>query len=412
MADFKTLDDLDVKGKRVILRADLNVPMKDGKVSDTTRLDRLAPTFAELAKRGAKVIAISHFGRPMGRRVPELSLEPLAEPLSRALGGRWVVFAHDCIGPEAEKAVAELKEGEVALLENLRFHPGEEANDPEFARRLAALGDLYVDDAFSCAHRNHASVATLPRLLPAAAGRLMAAELEALGHVLEHPKRPVAALIGGSKVSSKLELLGNLLRQVDLLMIGGGMANTFLAAKGYEIGKSLCEHDLLDEARDIMKRADALRGAEIMLPSDVTVAPALKPGVEARVVAADKVPRDQMILDIGPATAEALAKRLEGCHTLLWNGPLGAFEVPPFDAGTTRIARAVAALTKTGRMLSVAGGGDTAAALAQAGVAENFSYVSTAGGAFLEWLEGKELPGVAALKASAAPARRPAASGS
>jgi phosphoglycerate kinase len=408
MGGFKTLDDLDVKGKRVILRADLNLPMKDGKVTDTTRLDRLVPTFNELAQRGAKIIAISHFGRPHGKRVPEMSLEPLVKPLSRALGGRWVVFAHDCTGPEAQKAVAELKEGEVALLENLRFDPGEEANDLGFARRLAALGDLYVDDAFACAHRNHASLATLPHLLPSAAGRLMAAELDALGQVLEHPERPVAALIGGGKVSSKLDLLDNLVRQVDFLFIGGGMANTFLAAEGYEIGRSLSEPDLVEQARGILARARARSGFEIMLPSDVVIAPSLAAPSEARVVPADKVPADQMILDIGPASVEALSKRLETCRTLLWNGPLGAFETRPFDAGTMAIARRVAALSKAGRMRSVGGGGDTAAALSEAGVAEDFSYISTAGGAFLEWLEGKALPGVEALKTAAAPAPKKA----
>jgi phosphoglycerate kinase len=416
MAGIKTLDDLDVRGKRVIVRADLNVPMTHGKVTDSTRIDRLAPTFADLAKRGAKVIVISHFGRPKGRRLPAFSLEPLAEPLRNALGGRWVVFAHDCVGPEAQAAVAGLKEGEVALLENLRFEPGEEKNDAEFARRLAALGDIYVDDALSCAHRAHASIVALAHLLPAAAGRLMTAELAALDE-LENPKRPVAALVGGSKVSSKLELLGNLLRHVDLLFIGGAMANTFFAAEGHEIGKSVYEPDLLGEARDILQRAAARPEMTLMLASDVVIARALQPGVATRVVPVDAVPPDEMICDIGPRTAEALDKRLESCRTLVWNGPLGAFEVPPFDAGTSSVARAAAALTKAGRMRSVAGGGDTVAALGHAGVAQDFSYILTAGGAFLEWLAGKELPGITALKtapgapqSAVAGAKKPAAS--
>jgi phosphoglycerate kinase len=400
MAGFRTLDDLDVRGKRVLVRADLNVPMKDGTVTDTTRLDRLAPTFAELAKRGARVIVLSHFGRPKGKRVAEMSLAPIAAPLGKALGGRSIAFARDCVGPEARAVAARLADGEVALLENLRFEPGEEANDKAFAEKLAALGELYVDDAFSCAHRAHASVEALAHLLPAAAGRLMEAELKALGRALEHPARPLAAIVGGAKVSTKLELLGNLIQKVDLLIIGGGMANTFLAAQGREVGASLCERELLEVARDILARAQR-RKAAILLPDDAVVAAKLAPGAASETVPIQAVPADKMILDIGPKTAEALARRLAGCRTLVWNGPVGAFETPPFDAGTTRLAREAAALTEAGKLVSVAGGGDTVAALAHAGVVEAFSYVSTAGGAFLEWLEGKALPGVVALEAAA-----------
>ena len=397
MAEFRTLDDLDVRGKRVLVRADLNVPMKDGRVADATRLERLRPTLEEVIRRGGRVILLSHRGRPKGKPSPELSLEPLVEPLAQVLGGRRPRFARDCVGPEARALALKLADGDVALLENLRFEPGEEANDREFAKKLAALGELYVDDAFSCAHRAHASVEALAHLLPAAAGRLMEAELTALGHALERPARPVAALIGGAKVSTKLAVLHHLLDKVDVLIIGGGMANTFLAAQGRGVGRSLCEPELVATARAILARA-AERKRAILLPSDVVVASTLAAGTATRTVALDAVPADQMILDIGPETAEALAKRLEACRTLVWNGPLGAFETPPFDAGTTRVAKAAAALTRAGRLLTVAGGGDTVAALAHAGVVDSFTYVSTAGGAFLEWLEGKELPGVAALK--------------
>lgn len=399
MAAFRTLDDLDVRGKRVLLRADLNVPMKDGKVTDAMRLDRLAPTIDELAEKGARVVVLSHFGRPKGKPSPQFSLAPLVAPLSSALGGRKVLFARDSAGPEAKAAVAKLRDGEIALLENLRFDPGEEANDLAFAKKLAALGDIYIDDAFSCAHRAHASVEALARLLPAAAGRLMAAELDALGRALDRPARPLAALVGGAKVSTKLALLDNLVRKVDALIIGGGMANTFLAAKGIEVGKSLCERDLAETARGILDAA-ASRKTAILLPSDAVVAAKFEAGTPSRVVEIGNVPQDGMILDLGPKTAETLAKLLESCRTLVWNGPLGAFEIPPFDAATNRVARRAAALTKAGTLLTVAGGGDTAAALAHAGVIEAFSYVSTAGGAFLEWLEGKKLPGVAALEAA------------
>ena len=393
---FKTLDDLDLAGRRVLLRADLNVPVRDGRVTDTTRIDRLVPTIAELCEKGARVALLSHFGRPKGKVVPEMSLEPLVGPLRAALGGRTVVFAKDCIGPQAEAAVAQLEAGGVALLENLRFHPGEEANDVAFAAELGKLGDLFVNDAFSAAHRAHASVEALARLLPAAAGRLMQAELEHLRQSLENPERPVAALVGGAKVSTKLDLLGNLVGRVDLLIIGGGMANTFLAALGIAVGKSLCEHEMAETAREIVEKAKAA-GCDIVLPTDARVAETLAPGQAERIVSIKAVPADLMILDVGPASAEHLVRRLGECRTLVWNGPLGCFETPPFDEGTRVVARAAAELTRAGKLLSVAGGGDTVAALAQAGVVDSFSYVSTAGGAFLEWLEGKTLPGVAAL---------------
>jgi phosphoglycerate kinase len=396
MAAFRTIDDIEPRGRRVLLRGDLNVPMAAGKVSDATRLTRLAPTIRELAERGARVVVLSHFGRPKGKPDPAFSLAPLAAPLAAAIG-RPVAFAADCVGPLAERVVAALGEGEVALLENLRFHPEEEANDPAFAARLAALGDLYVNDAFSAAHRAHASTEALARLLPAAAGRLMQAELEALGQALETPQHPVAALIGGAKVSTKLDLLRFIIAKVDLLAIGGAMANTLLFAQGIAIGKSLAERDMAETARDLIARAAAARST-LLLPQDAVVADALQANAAARVVPIDRVPPAAMILDIGPATVAAIGERLGECRTLLWNGPFGAFETPPFAAGTTALARRVAALTAEGKLLSVAGGGDTVAALAQAGVADRLSYVSTAGGAFLEWLEGRELPGVAALR--------------
>ena len=395
MPRFKTLDDLQMTGKRVLVRADLNVPMKDGRVTDTTRIDRLAPTLTELAGKGARVVVLSHFGRPKGGPDEANSLKHLVAPLSKALG-RQVAFASDCIGPDAEKIVAGLKDGDIALLENLRFHKGEEANDADFADALAKLGDLYVDDAFSAAHRAHASIDALAKRRPAAAGRLMQAELEALSKGLENPQRPLAAIVGGAKVSTKLDLLGNLVGKVDVLAIGGGMANTFLAAKGVAIGRSLAERDMAETAREIMKKAEA-RNCRIVLPVDAVVAAELKDGVATMTVAIEAVPADRMILDVGPKSAEALAKLLAECRTLVWNGPLGAFETKPFDAATARVARAAADLTQAGRLNSVGGGGDTAAALAAAGVEDRFSYVSTAGGAFLEWLEGKTLPGVAAL---------------
>ncbi len=398
MAGFRTLDDLDPAGRRVLVRVDFNVPMNDGRVTDATRIERALPTIRTLAERGAKVILLSHFGRPKGERRPELSLAPVAAALEAALGAP-VAFAADCIGAPAEAAVADLPEGGVLLLENLRFHAGEEANDETFAAALAALGDLYVDDAFSAAHRAHASVEALARRLPAAAGRLMQAELEHLAEALEDPKRPLAALVGGAKISTKLQLLGNLVERADLLIIGGGMANTFLAAAGVDVGRSLCEHDMADTAREIMAKAQA-QACDIVLPTDALVATALEPGTASETVSVKAVTAGQMILDVGPATAEHLARRLEDCRSLVWNGPLGCFEVPPFDQGTNAVARAAARLTGEGRLLSVAGGGDTVAALAHAGVLEDFTYVSTAGGAFLEWLEGRTLPGVAALEAN------------
>jgi phosphoglycerate kinase len=392
---FRTLDDIDPEGKRVLVRADLNVPMKDGQVSDASRIERLAPTIRELVERGAQVVIMSHFGRPKGAPDPALSLRPLVEPVTRALG-RPVAFAEDCVGPAAERVVARLGPGDVALLENLRFHAEEEANDPGFARRLAALGDLYVNDAFSAAHRAHASTEGVARLLPAAAGRLMQAELEALGKALEAPKRPVAALIGGAKVSTKLDLLTFIIGKVDVLIIGGAMANTLLFAQGVAVGKSLCERDMAETARHIIAKAkDA--GCALLLPVDAVVAHEFKAGAESETVTIDRVPEDATILDIGPKTVQAIADRLRDCRTLLWNGPLGAFETPPFDAGTTAVARGVSQLTKAGTLLSIVGGGDTVAALAHAGVIDDLSYVSTAGGAFLEWLEGRALPGVAAL---------------
>ncbi len=389
---IRVLDGLAVAGKRVLLRADLNVPMHDGLLADLPRLERLTPTIRELADKGAKVIVCSHFGRPKGKRDLALSLAPVAAALAGVLG-RKVTFAPDCIGDAAERAVAALPAGGVLVLENTRFHPEEEANDPAFAAALAKLADLYVNDAFSAAHRAHASTEGVAHRLPAYAGRLMQAELQALDSALGNPVRPVAAVVGGAKVSTKLDLLGNLIGRVDALVIGGAMANTFLAAQGLPVGLSLQEPELHATARDILGRA----GAALLLPSDVVVAPALAAGVATRVVPVAAVGAADLILDIGPASVAALQARLADWGTLIWNGPLGAFETPPFDAGTTALARAVAEATAAGRLRSVAGGGDTVSALHAAGVAERFSYVSTAGGAFLEWMEGRTLPGVAAL---------------
>jgi phosphoglycerate kinase len=394
---FKTLDDMDLDGKRVLVRGDLNVPVADGNVTDATRIERLAPTLLELSRNGAKVIVMSHFGRPKGKVMPEMSLGPVVPALSAALGGKAVAFASDCIGPDAAAVVDCLAPGAVALLENLRFHPGEEANDAGFAGELAKLGDIYVNDAFSAAHRAHASTEAIAGLLPAAAGRAMQAELEALTSALEKPTHPVIALVGGAKVSSKLDVLGNLVARVDAIIIGGGMANTFLRARGVEVGASLCEHDLADTVREIEAKAKTA-GCEILLPVDGVVAAKFEAGAPARTVAIDAVPSDMMILDVGPDSVAELNARLADCRTLLWNGPLGAFEISPFDAGTVAVAREAGHLTRAGNMVSVAGGGDTVAALNHAGVAGEFSYVSTAGGAFLEWLEGKVLPGVAALE--------------
>ena len=400
MNDYLTLDHADVAGKTVIVRADLNVPSKDREVTDTTRIDRLAPTLAELARDGAKVVVISHFGRPKVAFDPAASLEHVVQHLSRVLG-LPVRFAADCVGDEVERAVAALQPGDILLLENLRFHEGEEANDPAFAQRLAKLGDLYVNDAFSAAHRAHASVSGLPELLPAYAGRLMEAELNALAKALELPERPLIALVGGSKISTKLDLIGNLLGKVDKLILGGGMANTFLAANGIDVGASLCEHDMLDQTREVMRRAEAT-GCKILLPVDVVVAEKLDAGAVCQTVPVMAVSGPQKIFDIGPETIAILEHEISECRTIVWNGPLGVFEVPPFDHGTNEIADIVARRTEAGQLLSVAGGGDTTAALAQAGVENRFSYVSSAGGAFLEWLEGKTLPGVAALKAAKA----------
>jgi phosphoglycerate kinase len=391
---FRTLDDLDAKGKRVVVRSDLNVPAKDGKVTDTTRIDRSAATIRELADKGARVIILTHFGRPKGRE-EKYSQKLLLEPLIAAIG-RPVAWADDVIGPDAVQAVNALKDGDVLLMENVRFHPEEEKNDPVFARALADLGDAYVNDAFSTAHRAHASTEAIARLLPSYAGRLMQGELEALGKALEHPEKPVAAVVGGAKVSTKLDLLGNLVARVDYLIIGGGMANTFLYAQGVQVGKSLCEKELADTARSIIEKAKAAH-CHIVLPVDVVVATEFAENAPNKVVPVNAVPEDSMILDAGPASIESIIDRLNGCKTLVWNGPLGAFEIAPFDKATNAVAQAAAQRTVQGKLLTVAGGGDTVSALAKAGVEDKFSYVSTAGGAFLEWLEGKTLPGVAAL---------------
>ena len=393
---FATLDQVDVAGKRVLVRVDLNVPMKDGRVTDDLRISRILPTLHELARKGARVAVLSHFGRPDGKRVADMSLQPVAQVLATALG-QPVAFADDCVGATAEQAVAALKPGGMVVLENTRFHPGEEKNDPDLARRMAVLGDIYVNDAFSCAHRAHVTTEALAHLLPAYAGRNMEVELKHLNAGLEAPEHPVAAVVGGAKVSTKLELLGNLLGKVDRLIIGGGMANTFLYARGFEVGKSLAERDLAATARDILAKS-AIGRCQVILPEDVVVAREFKAGIASKVVPADRVPADHMILDIGPLTAARIGTMLADCKTLVWNGPMGAFETPPFDAGTVTVARTAAGLTAAGKLLSVAGGGDTVAALRHAGVAEEFSYVSTAGGAFLEWLEGKDLPGVTALR--------------
>ncbi len=394
---FKTLEDLDVRGKRVLVRVDFNVPVRDGKITDTTRIDRALATLNELAGNGAKVIILSHFGRPKGQVVPDMSLRPVAEALSEILG-KPVGFAGDCIGDAAASAIADTPEGGMVVLENVRFHVGEEKNDPEFAKALAANGDAFVSDAFSAAHRAHASTEGIAHLLPSAAGRLMQTELEALSAALETPAHPVIAVVGGAKVSSKMAVLGHLTQKVDQIVIGGGMANTFLYAGGMGIGKSLCEKEMADDARAIIETA-AAHGCEILLPSDAVVAAAFEEGAASKTVGLNDVPDDMMILDIGPASIDDLKSRLQSAKTVLWNGPLGGFEVKPFDAGTNAVAQEVAALTSKGQLLSVAGGGDTVSALANAGAADDFSYVSAAGGAFLEWIEGKTLPGVAVILA-------------
>ena len=397
MPAFKTLDDIgDVRGKRVLVRADLNVPMQDGKVSDDTRLRAAMPTIAELADKGAKVLVLSHFGRPKGIDA-SLSLRPIAAALGSVLG-RPVTFIADCQGGEARAEVAKLADGAVAVLENTRFHAGEEKNDPALVGSMATLGDLYVNDAFSAAHRAHASTEGLAHKLPAFAGRSMQAELEALEKALGNPERPVAAVVGGAKVSTKLDVLNNLVRQVQHLIIGGGMANTFLAARGINTAKSLCEHELRDQALAVLDAAER-GGCTVHLPYDVVVAKEFKANAANRVVNVHDVAPDEMILDVGPAAVEALGDALKTCRTLVWNGPLGAFEIEPFDKATAALARTAAALTEGGQLVSVAGGGDTVAALNHAGVADRFTFVSTAGGAFLEWMEGKPLPGVEALEA-------------
>jgi phosphoglycerate kinase len=392
---FRTLDNLDVAGKRVLVRADLNVPVHDGKISDLTRIERLSPTIRELSAKGAKVIVCSHFDRPKGKRVPSMSLAPMAAALEKVLGKR-VRFVEDCVGTAAEQAVELLFPGDVLVLENTRFHAGEESNDPVFAAALARLADIFVNDAFSTAHRAHASTEAVAHLLPAYAGRLMQAELEALDAALGNPARPVAAIVGGAKVSTKLELLGNLVGNVDVLIIGGAMANTFLSAQGKDVGKSLQEAEMHATALDILAKAQAA-GCRIVLPTDAVVAREFKPNPPTETVSVDAIPPGTMILDVGPASVAALIQLLPSLKTLVWNGPLGAFETPPFDAGTVALAQAVAAATRNAGLRSVAGGGDTVSALHQAGVTDQLSYVSSAGGAFLEWLEGKTLPGVAAL---------------
>ena len=388
---WKTLDDMDLQGKRVLVRVDINVPVEDGRVTDTTRIDRIVPTVKDIQAKGGKPILLAHFDRPKGKVVPEMSLRQIVPALEKALG-QDVIFLDGNYG----EGVAAMNDGDVALLENLRFNPGEEKNDEGFATRLASLGDVFVNDAFSAAHRAHASTEALARMLPACAGRLMAEELGALDRALGSPERPVVAVVGGAKVSTKLDLLSNLVEKVDVLVIGGGMANTFLAASGIDVGKSLCEHDLAQTARDIAQKA-ADKGCEILLPRDVVVAREFKAGAANETVKTEDCPADAMILDAGPDSVAHIVQVLERAKTLVWNGPLGAFEIEPFDAATTAAAQSAAALTRAGKLVSVAGGGDTVAALNKAGVAEDFTYVSTAGGAFLEWMEGKTLPGVAAL---------------
>lgn len=394
---FKSIRDFDLKGKTVLLRADLNVPARDGVVTDSTRIDRLRPTVNHLAKQGAKIVVLSHFGRPKGAPDPEFSLSFLVPSLKKS----WdveVVFGSDCIGAPAREAIAKAAPGQVVLLENLRFHKGEEANDPAFTKELAALGDIYVNDAFSAAHRAHASTEGLAHHLPTAAGLLMEAELTALTNALEAPKKPLMAIVGGAKISTKLSVLHNLVRKVDYLVLGGGMANTFFFAQGGEIGKSLCEKDMANEARAIMSEAEKA-GCRIVLPTDRVCVRTFGPDAPNAVYPMDSVPADMESVDVGPQTVHAVTEILKTCKTVLWNGPLGVFEVKPFDSGTNGLARAVSDLTAKGGLLSVAGGGDTVSALENAGVCDQFSYVSTAGGAFLEWMEGKPLPGVAALSA-------------
>jgi phosphoglycerate kinase len=395
MSNFRTLDSAPLSGKRVLVRVDLNVPTENGKVTDATRIERAAPTITDIAGKGGKVILLSHFGRPKGRD-PKESLKPVADEVARVLK-RPVAFADDCIGDAAKKAVDAMKPGDILCLENTRFHKGEEKNEPDFVAALAANGDIWVNDAFSAAHRAHASTEGVGHKLPAYAGRAMQAELEALTKALEKPARPLAAIVGGAKISTKLDLLNNLIDKVDVLIIGGAMANTFLAAQGKPVGKSLAEKDLLDTARNIMAKAKA-KGREIVLPVDVVVAQKFEANAPSRAVGIDAVGPEDMILDIGQKSVANVVAKIAGVKTLIWNGPFGAFEMKPFDAGTVSVARAVADLTQAGKLIGVAGGGDTVAALNAADVADKFTYVSTAGGAFLEWMEGKPLPGVEVLR--------------
>jgi len=397
MARFRTLDGLDLRGVRVLLRADLNLPVQDGRITDLTRIERLVPTIREVAGKGARVIVCSHFDRPKGKVVPSMSLKPMAEALARSLK-RDVGFVPDCIGPEAEAAAAALADGQVLLLENTRFHPGEEANDPAMAAALARLAEVYVNDAFSAAHRAHASTEGVARLLPAYAGRLMEAELKALDAALGRPARPLVAIVGGAKVSTKLDLLGNLSKKVDVLVVGGAMANTFLAAGGHGVGASLQEAGMHATARDILAAARD-GGCEVLLPLDLVVAERFEAHAPHRTVDAEGVPEGMMALDVGPRTVAAIGARLRAASTLVWNGPLGAFEIAPFDRATVEVAELAASLTASGGLKSIGGGGDTVSALRHAGVADRLTYLSTAGGAFLEWLEGKSLPWVEALVA-------------
>jgi phosphoglycerate kinase len=392
---FRSIETADVSGKRVLIRADLNVPMSGGQVTDATRIERLLPTFRDLLSRGAKVVILSHLGRPDGKPVAKYSLKPVADKLSSLLGVD-AFFGEDCVGPVAEAVVEKLAPGQIAMLENLRFHAEEEKNDAGFATALAKLGDLYVNDAFSVSHRAHASTEALARLLPAYAGPSMLAEIGALKLALDAPQRPVAAIVGGAKVSTKIDVLGHLAKKVDFLIIGGGMANTFLFAKGLAVGKSLHEPGAISTVEDIQRKA-AEAGCKIVLPVDVVVASELKPNVETGVVSVNEVAADKMILDVGPASVKEFAQTIANCKTLLWNGPVGAFETPPFGEATFKLEREAAKLTEAGALTTIAGGGDTVAALNAAGLTDKFSYVSTAGGAFLEWLEGRTLPGVAVL---------------
>lgn len=400
-AAFHTIDDFDMRGKRVLLRVDLNVPMQDGVVVDTLRIERVLPTVRALSKRGAKVILLSHLGRPKGRVVPELSLRAVVAPLEEALNQR-IAFGEDCVGSGAANVVAKLEDGEVALLENLRFHAGEETNDEAFASALADLGDLYVNDAFSCSHRAHASVERLAKKLPSAAGPVLKHELATLKQMLENPARPVFAIVGGAKISTKLDILNHLMRKMDSLAIVGAMANTFLLAKGFAVGMSLVETIMVEKAEATLAEAEKTK-CRILLPEDVVVAAELRENISAETVPVSAVPKNRMILDVGPKTVALLLENLRASKTLVWNGPLGAFETTPFDTATMAVARVAARLTHEGKLLSIGGGGDTIAALHRANLDVDFSYVSTAGGAFLDWLGGKELPGVAALHPALSP---------